>query len=73
MRIFRYREAHAIEDGRIDANMRKILRLMDGQKSLVSVAFASGMTMSDFQTSVRRLIDLNLIAPIDEIQDPMSD
>jgi hypothetical protein len=41
---------------------------MDGKKSLASIAFASGMNMSEFQKSVRRLIDLGLIVPVDEIE-----
>lgn len=65
MRIFRCRKAFCMDDDRIDAHMRKIMLLLDGRKSLVSIAFASGMTMSDFQTSVKKLIDLELIVPAD--------
>ena len=54
-----------MDDDRIDAHMRKIMLLLDGRKSLVSIAFASGMTMSDFQKSVKKLIDLELIVPAD--------
>lgn len=68
MRVFRCRKSLFFDDGRIDANLHKIIRLMDGKKSLASIAFASGMNMSEFQKSVRRLIDLGLIVPVDEIE-----
>ena len=65
MRIFRCQSASLRDDDRVDANMRKIFQLVDGRKSLASIAFASGMTMSEFQKSVKRLIDLGLIVPVE--------
>ena len=52
-------------DARIDGNMVKILGLLDGHKSLASVAFASGMSMTDFQKAVKTLIEMDLIVPTD--------
>jgi aminopeptidase-like protein len=65
MRIYRCRSEAFGDDDRIDANMRKIISLMDGRKSLVSIAFASGMTMSDFQKAVRSLIERGLIVSVE--------
>jgi aminopeptidase-like protein len=65
MRVFRCRATNIDDDDRIDGNMRKILRLVDGYKGLASIAFASGMSMTEFQKSVKALIDLNLILPAD--------
>lgn len=65
MPIFRCRANHIDEDGSMDENMMKIYGLIDGRKSLASIAFASGMTMTEFQRSVKALIDLDLIAPVD--------
>jgi aminopeptidase-like protein len=49
--------------------MVKILNILDGRKSIASIAFASGMTMSDFQRAIKNLIALDLIeaAEPDEI------
>lgn len=65
MRVFRCRKAYFTDDDRIDADMKKIIQMMDGRKSLASIAFASGMTMGDFQKSVKTLIELDLIVPVD--------
>lgn len=65
MRIYRCRETQVGDDERIDTNMRRIIQLVDGRKSLASIAFASGMSMSDFQKSMKALIDLKLIVPLD--------
>lgn len=65
MRVFRCRATNIDDDDRIDENMKKIYRLVDGYKSLASIAFASGMSMTEFQISVKALIDLNLILPAD--------
>lgn len=65
MRVFRC-SGYVPEDGdQIDYNMIKILSVLDGQKSLASIAFASGMSMSDFQKTIKALIELNLIVPIE--------
>ena len=55
-------------DARIDGNMMKILNLLDGHKSLASVAFASGMSMTDFQKAVKTLLEMDLIVPVDSGQ-----
>jgi len=65
MRIFRCRTSHIADETRIDAPMKKIIQLVDGRKSLASIAFASGLTMSDFQKAVKMLIDMELIVPVD--------
>ena len=48
----------------MDSNMRKVLRQVDGHRSLASVAFAAGLTMSEMQDAVRALVAMNLIAPV---------
>ena len=65
MRVFRCSGYVPEDDDRIDYNMLKILSVLDGQKSLASIAFASGMSMSDFQETIKALIELNLIIPIE--------
>lgn len=65
MHIFRRRRHHPDADERIDAHMMKIWALLDGRKNLASIAFASGMTMSEFQRAVKALIDLDLIVPVE--------
>ncbi|MEE4600228.1 MAG: hypothetical protein V2J65_03015, partial [Desulfobacteraceae bacterium] len=56
-------------DHRLDDDMVKILNILDGRKSIAGIAFASGMTMSDFQRAIKNLIALDLIeaAEPDEI------
>jgi aminopeptidase-like protein len=69
MRVFRCSGDVPINDHRLDDNMVKILSVLDGRKSIASIAFASGMTMSDFQKAIKNLIELDLIeaAKPDEI------
>jgi aminopeptidase-like protein len=61
MRVFRCSGEVPKNDHRLDDDMVKILRVLDGRKSIASVAFASGMTMSDFQKAIKTLIELDLI------------
>jgi aminopeptidase-like protein len=65
MRVFQCSGDISTDDARIDHNMVKILSVLDGQKSLASIAFASGMSMSDFQKTIKALIELDLIVPIE--------
>jgi hypothetical protein len=65
MRVFQCSGKIPKDDDRIDHNMLKILSVLDGQKSLASIAFASGMSMSDFQKTIKTLIELDLIVPIE--------
>jgi hypothetical protein len=48
----------------LDLNMIKVLRQLDGHKSLASVAFAAGLTMTELQNAIKSLVDLGLIEPI---------
>ncbi len=48
----------------IDNNMRKVLRQIDGHRSLASVAFVTGLTMTEMQETIRALVEMKLIAPI---------
>lgn len=66
MRVFQCAGYIPKNDARIDYNMLKILNVLDGQKSLASIAFASGMSMSDFQKTIKALIELDLIVPIED-------
>ncbi len=52
----------------IDENMRKVLRQIDGHRSLASVAFVTGLSMTEMQETVRALVEMNLIAPVDLAQ-----
>jgi aminopeptidase-like protein len=61
MRVFRCSGDVPKNDHRLDDDMVKILNILDGRKSLASIAFASGMTMSDFQRAIKNLIALDLI------------
>ena len=63
MRVFRCSGVIPEGDERIDSNMLKILRVLDSPKSMASIAFACGMSMSDFQRSIKALIELDLIQP----------
>lgn len=65
MRVFRCAGEVPESDHRIDVNMAKILSVLDGRKSIASIAFASGMTMSDFQKAIKTLIELDLIETIE--------
>jgi aminopeptidase-like protein len=69
MRVFRCSGDVPKNDHRLDHDMVKILNILDGRKSIASIAFASGMTMSDFQRAIKNLIALDLIeaAEPDEI------
>jgi aminopeptidase-like protein len=69
MRVFRCSGDVPKNDHRLDDDMVKILNILDGRKSIASIAFASGMTMSDFQRAIKNLIALDLIeaAEPDEI------
>ena len=49
----------------IDDNMRKVLRQIDGHRSLASVAFVTGLSMTEMQETVRALVEMNLIVPVD--------
>jgi len=64
MVVFRCSESVYANDERIDANMSKILSALDGHRSLASIAFTTGMNMSDFQRSIKALIELDLIEPV---------
>jgi aminopeptidase-like protein len=61
MRVFRCSGDVPKNDHRLDDNMVKILSVLDGRKSIASIAFASGMTMGDFQRAIKNLIELDLI------------
>jgi len=61
MRVFRCSGDVPKNDQRLDDNMVKILSILDGRKSIASIAFASGMTMGDFQKAIKNLIELDLI------------
>lgn len=65
VRLYRCAENVSENDDRIDSDMKKILQVLNGQKSLASIAFASGIGMSEFQKAIKTLIDLELIIPID--------
>ena len=65
MVVFRCLEQIHAEDDQIDGNMLKILNLLDGYRSLASIAFATGMSMSEFQKAVKALIARGLIAPVE--------
>ena len=65
MRVFRCAGEVPKNDPRLDGNMAKILSVLDGRKSIASIAFASGMTMSDFQKAIKTLIELDLIEAIE--------
>ena len=52
----------------IDDNMRKVLRQIDGHRSLASVAFVTGLSMTEMQETVRALVEMNLIIPVDIAQ-----
>lgn len=69
MRVFRCSGGVPKNDHRLDDDMVKILNILDGRKSIASIAFASGMTMGDFQKAIKNLIALDLIeaAEPDEI------
>ncbi len=49
----------------IDENMRKVLRQIDGHRSLASVAFVTGLSMTEMQETVRALVEMNLIVPVE--------
>ena len=58
MVVFRCSE-QSLEDGdQIDGNMKKVLNLLDGYRSLSSIAFSTGISMSEFQKAVKALIAL---------------
>ena len=65
MRVFKCSESVSVHDNRIDDHMWKILDVLDGQKNLASIAFASGMNMTDFQQAVKTLIEYELILPVE--------
>ena len=65
MRVFKSSESISVHDDRIDNNMWKILAVLDGQKNLASIAFSSGMSMTDFQQAVKALIEFDLILPVE--------
>ena len=48
----------------IDNNMRKALRQIDGHRSLASVAFAAGLTMTELQEAIGALVQMKLIEPV---------
>ena len=49
----------------IDNNMRKVLRQIDGHRSLASVAFATGLTMTEMQETISALVQMELIVPVE--------
>ena len=49
----------------IDNNMRKVLRQIDGHRSLGSVAFVTGLSMTEMQETIRALVEMQLIVPVD--------
>lgn len=61
MRVFRCSGDVPKNDHRLDDDMLKILNILDGRKNIASIAFASGMTMSDFQRAIKNLLALDLI------------
>jgi len=63
MRVFRCSGDVPDDEDGIDHNMSKILSVLDGPKSMASIAFACGMHMSDFQKAIKALIELDLIRP----------
>jgi hypothetical protein len=65
-RVAVFRRCNGADMGQLvmDLNMIKVLRQLDGHKNLASVAFAAGLTMSELQSAVRSLVDLELIEPI---------
>lgn len=64
MIVFRCSDRRPPDNDQIDGNMLKILKLLDGYRSLASIAFASGMSMSEFQKAVKALVALGLIEPV---------
>lgn len=65
MVVFRCLEQIHAEDDQIDGNMLKILNLLDGYRSLASIAFVTGMSMSEFQKAVKALIARGMIVPVE--------
>lgn len=65
MVVFRCSERIHADDDQVDGNMLKILNLLDGYRSLASIAFATGMGMGEFQKAVKALIALGLIKPVE--------
>lgn len=49
----------------IDENMRKVLRQIDGHRGLASVAFVTGLTMTEMQKTIRALVEMELIVPVE--------
>jgi aminopeptidase-like protein len=68
MIIFSCSEALDLNDDRIDSNMLKILRVLDGHRSLASIAFTAGMSMGEFQKAIKTLISMDLIKPVKKIE-----
>jgi predicted transcriptional regulator len=64
MIVFRCSETLNLNDERIDNNMLKILRVLDGYRSLASIAFTTGISMSEFQKAIKALISLGFIRPV---------
>ena len=64
MKIFRCSETLDRDDKRIDRNMLKILSVLDGYRSLASIAFTTGMSMGEFQKAIKTLISMNFIKPV---------
>jgi len=71
MIVFRRSETLNMADERIDNNMEKILKALDGYRSLASIAFTTGMNMSEFQKAVKTLISMDLIKPIGADRTPI--
>ena len=69
MIVFRCSETLNVHDDRIDNNMLKILSALDGYRSLASIAFKTGITMSEFQKAVKSLIAMELIKPVTKGRD----
>ena len=70
MTIFRCSETLDRDDERIDSNMLKILSVLDGHRSLASIAFTTGMSMSEFQKAIKTLISMDFIKPVTKEKTP---
>jgi hypothetical protein len=51
----------------MDAHMLTVLMDLDGQRSLAQIAQSHGIRVEDLKAAVARLLDLNLIAPVQTV------
>ncbi|MBL0714395.1 MAG: hypothetical protein JJV98_11905 [Desulfosarcina sp.] len=63
--VFECSDLHDARNLPIDDNMRKVLRQVDGHRSLASVAFVTGLSMAEMQETINALVDMELIVPVD--------